>query len=144
MPQERERFTADVNFTVGELDELCGLLTDRIIAAFNGEVSATPEDIGRWRAMFAKIRTAWDQQIIARGVADIVAQAAVTGEPVPPEVTAYIASNLEAAGGDVAGPAKRIPLEIPTEDELHECGHFHSADGACPQAPCGNYRCCIN
>lgn len=24
-----------------------------------------------------------------------------------------------------------------------QCGHFHG-DGTCPQAPCGNYRCCIN
>lgn len=32
------------------------------------------------------------------------------------------------------------------DSEPHDCGHFHRRDvfTGCPQAPCGDYRCCIN
>lgn len=40
----------------------------------------------------------------------------------------------------------RFPIidEDPESDgDLHHCGHYHNG-GECPEAPCGDYRCCIN
>ena len=125
-----DRFTADVNLTVPELTELCDLTSNAIIRALNGEGDTSPERFAALRSLFNKAHDAWGTQIIAKEVGNVIAAAAETGKPVPPEVTAYLASN------------PTIPLEIPKGDEPHECGHFHAEGTECPDEPCGDFRCC--
>jgi hypothetical protein len=131
-----ERFTADVNLTTDELSELCDITSDLIINALNGQQPTTPERVEILKSLFNKAHKAWGQQIIAPEIGNVMESIARTGAPVPPEVTAYVASNL--SDGPLA------PLEIPTGDEPHTCGHFHAADAQCPRdgAPCSDYRCC--
>jgi hypothetical protein len=130
-----ERFTADVNLTTAELSELCDITSDLIINALNGQQPTTPERVEILKSLFNKAHKAWGQQIIAPEIGNVMESVARTGAPVPPEVTAFVASNL--SDGPLA------PLEVPTDDP-HTCGHFHPADAECPRdgAPCGDYRCC--
>lgn len=134
-----ERFTADVNLTVDELAELCDLASDAIIQALNGQGDTSPERFQALRGLFNKAHDAWNDQIIAKEVGNVLAAAAETGKPVPPEVTAYVAGNF-------LGAKPAIPLEIPTDPDepCKDCGHFHSADEQCPRdgKPCSNRRCC--
>lgn len=138
MPDQKPaRFTASVNLTVDELSELCDLTSDAVIAALNGTQPTSDERILTLRRLFVKAHNAWQEQIIAPEVGDIVANAVQTGEPIPPAVAAYVAGD-------------RIPLEVPTaqpstnEDDPHTCGHFHPEGTPCPGdgRPCGDYRCC--
>lgn len=55
---------------------------------------------------------------------------------------------LEYSSRDAERLADRLRSERNTvlDSEPHLCGHFHRRDmfTPCPQAPCGDYRCCIN
>ena len=137
-----ERFTADVNLTTDELSELCDITSDLIINALNGQQPTTPERVEILKSLFNKAHKAWGQQIIAPEIGNVMESIARTGAPVPPEVTAYVATG--DTWNDVNNPHRVPPLEIPTGDEPHTCGHFHAADAQCPRdgAPCSDYRCC--
>jgi hypothetical protein len=119
-----ERFTADVNLTVAELTELCDWASDAMISAINGTQPTTPERFEVLRSLFNKAHDAWGRQIVDVEMPNVIAAAAVSGQPVPPEVTAWLASQAN-------------------EDDPHTCGHFHAEGTECPAAPCGDYRCCI-
>lgn len=140
-----ERFTADINLTAAEIGELCDITSDLIINALNGQQPTTPERVEILKGLFNKAHKAWGQQIIAPEIGNVMESVARTGAPVPPEVTAYVASNL--SDGPLA------PLEIPTGPTAQEladsepctvCGHFHSNEADCPKdsSPCGDFRCC--
>lgn len=140
-----ERFTADVNLTAAEISELCDITSDLIINALNGQQPTTPERFEILKSLFNKAHGAWGQQIIAPEIGNVMEAVARTGQPVPPEVTAYVANNLDK------GPL--APLEIPTgtagegladTEPCRQCGHFHSNYAECPKdsSPCGDYRCC--
>lgn len=128
MPDPK-RFTADINLTVDELSELCDLTSDAVINGINGSIATSPQRLLIQRSLFAKAHNAWQQQIIEPGVGEIIAESVRTGQPVPPEVTAFLTGGTPA------------PLEVPGA-EPHECGHFHPEGTECPDEPCGDYRCC--
>jgi hypothetical protein len=139
-----ERFTADVNLTAAEISELCDITSDLIINALNGQQPTTPERVEILKSLFNKAHKAWGQQIIAPEIGNVMESVARTGAPVPPEVTAYVATTEER-------PV--IPLEIPTgptaqeladSEPCRECGHYHSNEADCPKdsSPCGDPRCC--
>ena len=145
-----ERFTADVNLTTDELSELCDITSDLIINALNGQQPTTPERVEILKSLFNKAHKAWGQQIIAPEIGNVMESIARTGAPVPPEVTAYVATG--DTWNDVNNP-HRVPLEIPTgptaqeladSEPCRECGHFHSNEADCPKdsSPCGDFRCC--
>lgn len=128
-----ERFTADVNLTVPELSELCDITSDLIINALNGTQPTSPERVEILKSLFNKAHEAWGRQVIAAEISNVLAAAAATGRPVPPEVAAYMADEQSRGA---------IPLEVPGA-EPHECGHWHAEGTECPDEPCGDYRCCI-
>jgi hypothetical protein len=45
--------------------------------------------------------------------------------------------------GVVHGTMRCCCGEEHSPDICCACGHFHDGE-SCPQAPCGDYRCCIN
>jgi hypothetical protein len=94
-----ERFTADVNLTVAELTELCDWASDAMISAINDTQPTTPERFEVLRSLFNKAHDAWGRQIVDVEMPNVIAAAAVSGQPVPPEVTAWLASQANEDAG---------------------------------------------